>query len=39
LYEKNPILASIEKEHQQIDDNDSTTSEENDDDYDPMDLD
>ncbi|KAL0144048.1 hypothetical protein V8B55DRAFT_1410392 [Mucor lusitanicus] len=42
LYEKNPILASIEKEqqqHQPIDDNDSLTSEENDDDYDPMDLD
>ncbi|CAO3652937.1 unnamed protein product [Mucor fragilis] len=42
LYEKNPILASIEKEqqqHQQIDDNDSMTSEENDNDYDPMDID
>ncbi|KAL9555288.1 hypothetical protein MBANPS3_002413 [Mucor bainieri] len=43
LYEKNPILASIEKEqqqqHQPADDNDSMTSEENDNDYDPMDLD
>ncbi|KAK4514517.1 medium-chain fatty acid-CoA ligase faa2 [Mucor velutinosus] len=42
LYEKNPVLASIEKEqqlHQQSDDNDSLTSEENDNDYDPMDLD
>lgn len=42
LYEKNPILASIEKEqqqHQQIGDNESMTSEENDEEYDPMDLD